>query len=69
MFGNKSRRFFLFRRNKKEIRYDNINIKYNLVITPVSNSEIFTIDDHGSYGLLVYPDKLDFTLKDNLTID
>ena len=54
---------------KKEIRYDNINIKYNLVITPVSNSEIFTIDDHGSYGLLVYPDKLDFTLKDNLTID
>ena len=55
---------------KEEIILDNINIKYNFRIQPVKNTEKF----YGctllaSLNLYSYPEVLDFTLQDEITIE
>ena len=53
---------------KNEIKLDNINIKYNFRILPVSNNEIFYIRETGSIFSFSYPQLLDFYKNDTLTI-
>ena len=55
---------------KEEIILDNINIKYNFRIQPVKNTENFYADrSHGSVIFWSYPEVLDFTIQDNITIE
>ena len=55
---------------KEEIILDNINIKYNFLIQPVKNTEKFYVGtSSGSLNMWSYPEVLDFTIKDNITIE
>ena len=56
---------------KEEIKLDYINIKYNFSILPVNNNEpiIFNENALGSFFISVYPDVLDFTSKDSISIE
>ena len=53
---------------KEEVILDNIHIKYNFIIQPVKNSEIFTMKNEGSRLSIIYPTKLDFTKNDLIPI-
>ena len=53
---------------KEEIKLDNINIKYNLLIQPIINNEVFTSRGDGASILFSSPTLLDFYLKDSFTI-
>ena len=52
------------------IKIDNINIKYNFMIQPVTNNEIIKVDNsiNDTYFTLFYPEVLDFTSSDSLKI-
>ena len=55
---------------KEEIILDNINIKYNFRIQPVKNTEKFYVcTSSGSLILWSYPEVLDFTKQDSITIE
>jgi len=55
---------------KEEIILDNINIKYNFRIQPVKNTEKFYVcTSSGSLTFWSYPDVLDFTKQDSITIE
>ena len=55
---------------KEEIILDNINIKYNFRIQPVKNTEKFYVcTSSGSLIMWSYPEVLDFTKQDNITIE
>ena len=53
---------------KNEKYLDNIHYKYNFRIQPFENNEIIHIDQLGSSINCVYPEYLDFSLEDSLTI-
>ena len=53
---------------KSQIILDNINIRYNFIISPVSNSENFKIESQGSLPLFVFPQVVDFYLSDSIYI-
>ena len=52
-----------------EIILDNIHIKYNFIILPVENKEIFEIMDLGSLVLFANPQELDFYRFDSYIIN
>ena len=53
-----------------EEEFNNINIKYNFKIQPVTNKEIITIyGEKGSYIFNNYPITLDFTKQDSIIIN
>ena len=52
-----------------EIIYDDIHTKYNFIISPVNNDDIFHIKGNGYYIALNYPEILDFTLNDTLIVN
>ena len=45
---------------KKEIKLENINIKYNIFIQPSKNDDSFEVDGNGNSILLAYPTILNF---------
>ena len=55
---------------KEEIVLDNINIKYNFRIQPVSNIKKIITDynEHGSFIFFLYPEVLDFSKGNILTV-
>ena len=53
---------------KQEIILDNINIKYNLLIQPGINNNIFNINGQGGSIIFSFPMILDFYLDDSLFI-
>ena len=54
---------------KEEIVLDNINIKYNLIIKPVTNNDKVTLNENGGNLLFAYPMTLDFYISETLTIN
>ena len=54
---------------KEQIELKGINIKYNFYILPVKNEEECKINRLGSSVMFTYPQILDFTSKDSITID
>ena len=52
----------------EEMLLDNISIKYNFLILPINNEEIFYRVDYGCSPLLLYPKVLDFNLAEELFI-
>ena len=54
---------------KKEIILNNIHMKYNFRIQPVTNNEIFDIESLGNLPLFIYPHLLNFYLNDIYHID
>ena len=54
---------------KNKIILNNIHIKYNFIIVPTKNVEIFNIVGTGSLPLFVHPQFLDFYLYDSYTIN
>ena len=59
---------FIFQNTSEDVVYENIHYKYDLRIKPYSNDYTFHIKDFGTDIKLVYPEKLDFTSADSLTI-
>lgn len=55
----------------KEKPYTNLNIKYNFIIKPVNNEERINLNKNadGSIIYWLYPEVLDFTKSDTLTIE
>lgn len=55
---------------EKTIILDEINIKYNFIISNSSNNERINVDcsSQGSYIMFLYPDVLDFTYPNSLNI-
>ena len=45
---------------KKEIKLENINIKYNIFIQPSKNDDSFEVDGNGNSILFAYPTILNF---------
>ena len=45
------------------------HIKYNFIVLPVSNHEVFTVKDRGTLIAAHYPDILDFSLNNTLYIE
>jgi hypothetical protein len=62
---------FWLKEIKEEIILDNINIKYNFRIQPVNNIKKIISDrgEKGSFIMFLYPEILDFTKEDILTVD
>ena len=55
---------------KEEIILDNRNIKYNFRIQPVKNTEKFyACTSFGAMNMWSYPEVLDFTIQDSITIE
>ena len=56
---------------KEEIILDDINIKYNFRIQPVTNTKKIISDrnENGSFIFFLYPEILDFTKEDILNVD
>ena len=54
---------------KKQIKLDNINVKYNFYILPVTNDEICTIKGNGGRVQFTFPKTLNFISKDSYTIE
>ena len=54
---------------KKQIELKNVNIKYNFYILQVKNEEKCKIDGLSSNIMFSYPEILNFTSKDSITID
>ena len=54
---------------EKEVILNDINIKYDFYIQPVTNKQYFNISGASPYIITAYPIILDFTSADNLTID
>ena len=62
---------FWLKEIKEEIILNDINIKYNFRIQPVNNNKKIITDrrEEGSFIFYLYPEILDFTKKDILTVD
>ena len=54
---------------KEEIIYDNIHSKFNFIILPVKNDEIFEVKGESTFIYNNYPEFLNFTLNDTLTVN
>ena len=50
---------------RNEIVLNNLNYKYNFRIQPVSNDEKIKVNNEGTLIELLYPEELDFTLKNS----
>jgi hypothetical protein len=53
---------------EEEIYLDNIHYRYNFIIQPVENYETITIDGLGTRADYTYPETLDYTLQESITI-
>ena len=53
---------------KNEIILDNINVKYNFRIQPVTHYKIIQVNDIQSFFSFVYPRVLNFYLNDSITV-
>ena len=54
---------------KEEIKLNNIHMKYNFIISPLTNNELINIKGLGNSALFIYPQLLDFYLNDIYNID
>ena len=54
---------------KQEIILENINIKYNLIIKPVTNKELINVGGNGTPLLFEYPNELNFYFQDEFIIN
>ena len=52
----------------KELNLDNINIKYNLIIQPILNRDIFTVSGNSGLILITIPMILDFYIDNSFII-
>ena len=52
----------------KELNLHNINIKYNLIIQPILNRDIFTVSGNSGLILITIPMILDFYIDNSLII-
>ena len=54
---------------KNQIILNDINVKYNFIIVPVINQEQFEVSELGSHILNAIPSVLNFTIKEEITIE
>ena len=59
---------FTYNSNDSEENHNTIHYKYNFRIQPHKNSTEFSVRKYGTDVKLIYPENLDFTSKDTLTI-